>query len=151
MISETHKARLLECSKTFDRAPFNLIGDGLPVIAIKIYSGNYDAYTLDIDLNAIDTRGTLLNTIESFSNGRTLGAIWQDLPDTLDEKIKARRRIDYYKLNFIERIKLIDSDPYLGDSNGVEIESEILTLFPELAFQQTDEHLKITIHLPHTY
>lgn len=151
MISETHKARLLACSKTFDRAPFNLIGDGLPVIALQIYNGNFDAYTLTMDLEKVDARGTLLNSIETFANGRIRGAVWQDLPDTLDEKIKARRRIDYYKLNFIERIKLIDSDPYLGDSNGVEIESEILTLFPELAFQQTDEHLKITIHLPHTY
>jgi len=136
----------------FDYPPYNYHGDGLPRIAQLIEEGDCRSYSLTVENLLLKDIDTLLGLIERFTMKHPFPfAQWSGLGDTLEEKITARRNIDYYRLNLKERIAFIDADSNLGDECGGEIESEILALFPELSFSSTDTETTITLHIPSRY
>lgn len=147
----SHTNALKVCQSDFDIAPYSLIGDGLAYIASQVASGYCRVYSLTIPRSDLANQETLLGLIECFAKGKCRNAVWTGTGDSLESKIIARRNIKYYKLNFLERIRLIDSDVRIGDENGEELKEEIQALFPELSFSSSADHVQIKLHLPNRH
>ena len=146
-----HQQALITCQTLFNRPPYNLIGDGLPYIAQQIQRGDCRVYELRLAKTALDDREQLSGLIERIARREIRGGMWSDLGKTLAEKLAARRNIDYYRMNFIERIALMTPDCTLGDEYGADINEQIEALFPELSFAETDDSVVITFHLPNRH
>ena len=147
-----HKSALIFCQERFDLAPYNLMGDGIHYVAQQIEHGDCCSYKLMIPIGEANAHETLLDLIEYFAKGVCRNSEWKGLPDdSLYKKVTARRNIDYYRLNLIERIGLIDTDVSLGNEDGTDNDTEIQALFPELAFSKNGDNVEITVHLPNRH
>jgi hypothetical protein len=71
--------------------------------------------------------------------------------NSLNEGIVAKRNINYYRLNLVERIGFIDTDNDLGYDDGSDNDKEIQALFPELSFSKSGKDIEITVHLPNRH
>lgn len=146
-----HQQALITCQTLFDRPPYNQIGDGLPYVAQQIQRGDCRVYELRLAKTAIIEGEQLSGLIERIARRQVKGGMWSGLGKTLAEKLAARRNIDYYRLNFIERIALMIPDCTLGDENGADINEQMEALFPELSFAQTEDSVVVTFHLPNRH
>lgn len=142
-----HENALKLCASLFDRGPYNSIGNGLVDIAERISNRDSQIYTLTIPAKEAEKHDTLLGLIECFANKQLRGCVWSGLGNTLKEKVAARRKIEYYRLNLVERIKFADADNQLGDQDGHDITTQIEALFPEVSLKRVGEGIELTLHL----
>jgi hypothetical protein len=147
-----HEKAIQDCQTLFDRAPYNLMGGGLPDVASQVLRGDCRSYTLKVPKTSLCGCETLLGLIELVSGKAGVkDAIWEGLGASMNDKASARRNIDYYRLNLVERIGFVDADVALGDQNGQDLDHEIQAAFPELAFSETENEVLVSFHLPNRH
>lgn len=149
MSLETRSSEVFANSKNlFCREPYVNSGCGPAEIADSLSHGEFGTFRLTIPGASMDDFGDRLGVIEAFACKHRLGgATWEGLGSSLNAKLSARRRIDYYRLNLMERIEFVDADASLGDDSGASIDWQIQAAFPELEISEGSAGLVITLHL----